>query len=762
MALRPDRIDRQQVLDIALGPMPDAVRNDNITLAYSILSQQMADLLDDHVNGNWCTFGVWGSASAGSGIRTDGLPTRLAEGIRSMAAPASVRAALIRRLVRLRSEGARHPARLLAAGNRVVFYEMAVSYLDFFEIFGERRSGPDELVEFGRFAERVPVIPPELGTLWPEVDPLHLTGGFAAYLEARRARTAKARDEWMLLANLRLAVYEQQRLQTCLVLAVAEPRIRAYAAFGRRPPPSPRTDKAMARLATRSLFAVDLGGETVPVHRDLERPRGEAFLPPTLRTIENSELRDLLEGLDRMHLDVPATWEGEGTAVDDWTDIDQRMAFVAALFRSRQQYHRVWNPPFPDADVAAIASGRRPSRLRLAPTADSGSGATANPRWSAVALDRARRRADPKADRAVAAYWQHHGDAPLHASVLAPVGELAAEGRRHEAIANFASAPLDVPPWADAGRIAAGQAFYRRFCLPLNLGLLVGSLPEAYAAAAGVEVLDRASALATDPKRRIGQTAQFVLDICLEDPEAPGSLLADDSVAAHSIRGVRLMHAGVRHALEHRDPEWDPSHGRPINQEDLLGTMLSFVVPPLDLLDRMGLPHDPRDAEDFLHLWCVAGALLGIEPPLLTDPHDAERTMTVAQARELAALIRRRQHRPSLAGQRLTAALCESLNDHTPPGLRGYPPALIRLAIGDDLADALGVPPRGLSDFVIERSLRLGSRLRRDRWFRWLVPVVLERLGEVWYHVYAIGDYAANPPFRFNPPTAGRRAALAG
>jgi hypothetical protein len=66
------------------------------------------------------------------------------------------------------------------------------------------------------------------------------------------------------------------------------------------------------------------------------------------------------------------------------------------------------------------------------------------------------------------------------------------------------------------------------------------SLPKCYAFRKGVQVLHLTARLQSDPIRRIGETAQLILDVM-----APGGLAAE----GHGVRDtqkVRLMHAAVR------------------------------------------------------------------------------------------------------------------------------------------------------------------------------------------------------------------------
>lgn len=60
-----------------------------------------------------------------------------------------------------------------------------------------------------------------------------------------------------------------------------------------------------------------------------------------------------------------------------------------------------------------------------------------------------------------------------------------------------------------------------------------------------------------------------------------------------------------------RQDDWEPKWGLPVNQEDLVGTLLSFSVAIPRGLACLGvnLPTEDRDA--FFHIWRVIGHILG-------------------------------------------------------------------------------------------------------------------------------------------------------
>ena len=179
-----------------------------------------------------------------------------------------------------------------------------------------------------------------------------------------------------------------------------------------------------------------------------------------------------------------------------------------------------------------------------------------------------------------------------------------------------------LPEWADRGRLSRGSAFFAEWGLQLGLGLFLSSLPLAYAAHDGVQVLALTAQLETDAKRRILESAQFVLDVT-----APGAL-EPGRPGYETARLVRLMHAGVRHLIRTDPrvvrtsdasvwPRWDETWGEPINQEHLLGALISYSSSLLHVLDRLRIDYDDTAASDYCHLWNVVGWLLGIAPDLL-------------------------------------------------------------------------------------------------------------------------------------------------
>jgi hypothetical protein len=284
-------------------------------------------------------------------------------------------------------------------------------------------------------------------------------------------------------------------------------------------------------------------------------------------------------------------------------------------------------------------------------------------------------------------------------------------------------------------------------------------LPSSYAAAKGVQVLDRTSQLElkTDRKRRITETGLFLVDACYVGG------LGENGAGLRSIQKVRLMHAAVRELIKDRAQQrpdvWNyEEDGEPINQEDLAGTRLAFAGAVVDSVPRLGIRLPTEALNDYLHLWNVIGHMLGIDDRLLV--HDVD------DAIALADKIRRRQFAESCAGKRMTAALLELLYEIAPGQYvdRQFFPALIRHLITDGIADMIAVPPSSfvddlglftrLVDWLLVHVLRRPDRLPRQaqELSRELLRAMLKMQRGGDRPLFAVPDHLAR---KWDLPTAG-------
>ncbi|HEY1652420.1 MAG TPA: oxygenase MpaB family protein [Acidimicrobiales bacterium] len=319
------------------------------------------------------------------------------------------------------------------------------------------------------------------------------------------------------------------------------------------------------------------------------------------------------------------------------------------------------------------------------------------PDWSDDFLDSLRGHGDPPADAVVSELFRGTGDATSAFRTLVVQQHEVADSD----LASFLDGDVDRPDWLDPDRVAAGQECFAGWGSHVFTALYAAALPSAYACWRGVQVLGLTARLETDAKRRLNETAQFHLDIM-----EPGGLEHGKS-GFSDVRHVRLMHAAVRWLVEN-DPRvhWDPEWGTPINQEDLLETLLTFTEIVFEVFDRTGVKYSQKEADDYLHTWSYVGYLLGIRPDLLP--------LTRAQTSVLMPIVRRRQFGASDPGHALTTALLAQGSRLSPPGLRGLPAATVRYYVGDHTADLIGVPPADWTRYLfapmadLSRTLSVG------------------------------------------------------
>jgi hypothetical protein len=328
--------------------------------------------------------------------------------------------------------------------------------------------------------------------------------------------------------------------------------------------------------------------------------------------------------------------------------------------------------------------------------------------WNTDYLDAQREIGDEPADRVIAAVVRNHA--------IAKVDEMFRSLVRNDGIVPehmppevhaFLDETAALPEWAEPDLIARGENFFDLHWPLIVTFLFCGSLPNAYAAHRGAQVLFLTARLKTQVERRIFETAQFVLDVMAEGGIGP---------AGHGVRTaqkVRLMHASIRQFILH-DPiwqeQWDPEWGVPINQEDLAGTLMTFSIQILDGFKRFRIPVSAEEAEAYLHVWKVIGHVMGVREELI--PAD------VADGYELAYAILDHQKGSSTAGIELTAALLAFMEGKIPVRiLRGLPAAMMRRCIDADVADMLAIPRANWTRALValvDWFLRIGVALVPD------------------------------------------------
>lgn len=373
----------------AIGADTDPVlRNLRITLAYHALAGAMGALTGPAAN--WCAFATWASKQAGQTIRGEDLVRKVEDEL----AGAEVLGRVVSRIGEvLRSAGRSvNRSRIVAAVREVFSPAQAIERSSEAVARGNKKVFDEIGREFARFlallhagaadqAERLAGLC-GASRAGPPPDGQDLLGAaFAGYHRALSTADAKARAELMLLANLRIGLHEQTRLQPEIVEAlnapVADPselkarlldrlvpgggrllslRSRLAGRLGWRSPLDEACQaladrlRALARaVVTEHLMALELPEGRLRLGADL--PGGA---PEHLRSPANEDLLALLRKVDP----TPDSTRGSGAA--DWADLGERMHFIADLFRTRQEQASLLDAPFTPGQCQAIAQGRLP------------------------------------------------------------------------------------------------------------------------------------------------------------------------------------------------------------------------------------------------------------------------------------------------------------------------------------------------------------------------------------------------------------------
>ncbi len=372
-------------------------------------------------------------------------------------------------------------------------------------------------------------------------------------------------------------------------------------------------------------------------------------------------------------------------------------------------------------------------------------------RWTEEELHAARYRADPDADQLVNQVLEVHGDVVSRGRAaynhLLELADKVAESPEilllqssnvmkqlqwyPESLVSYFE-PIPAPDWVDAAKLERASELWSENILAVIVVLYAASLPACYLIRRGIPALYESSKL-KNPRyisQRIYETGLF-----LEDVLSPGGLqlmsdienlsLEEVREGAHlnpssqrylsgkgylSAKKVRFLHASMRLMLtqpperseDHRHQAlqpWDEAaNGKPVNQEDLAYTLLTFGYLIPQGLAKWGCRWTPNDKEAFWHLWRVVGFVMGIEAALL--PHSS------AEAEQLYLMIRKQEAGASTQGQTLTASLIQFYEAYLPPGLANMiPPKLIQHQLGTPY-DAMVLPPEKLQE-----TRRFGTRL---------------------------------------------------
>jgi hypothetical protein len=332
-------------IDEAIDGRDPVLSNLRITLVHQQLSLALRRLIGQNSGANFHTWAVWGSKTAGRTIRREDLPVPMrlvmpaavlggagaAAGMRARRGSGRARghatalaggACLGAEAGHVVGRLADRAAQSIFGGNATVLDDIGRQSARFLSA-----AGSDEA--FAAFEAQLRPGPSEAG------GQDLLRGAYRHYRDAARAADADHRDELMLCANLLAILHEHRRLEPYIDASLPKP---------------------LRRLVTARLLGFSIGHESMRVSRNVVPGHGVVF-PATLATIEDRDLATLLDGpggLDR----TPDSLDD--SAAHDWTNLSDRMNFICDLFRTRQLDPELFEPPYADAQRAAIEAGQVP------------------------------------------------------------------------------------------------------------------------------------------------------------------------------------------------------------------------------------------------------------------------------------------------------------------------------------------------------------------------------------------------------------------
>lgn len=318
--------------------------------------------------------------------------------------------------------------------------------------------------------------------------------------------------------------------------------------------------------------------------------------------------------------------------------------------------------------------------------------------WPAARFDAMRAEGDLLADAAIAVIMAD----PQSALAVEVRAALAGDGATPPSAENFrrylsAGHPaaeqmhsLFLPDWIDQAALDRAEIFMARHGARYAFVLLFLSLPILYGwATGGAQTLTMTGQLADKFGRRVSETLRFVVSVIRE-----GGLGPEGDGVGTTLK-IRMMHATIRYYARRAvcptgDDYWLKAWGEPINQEQLVATMLTFAPLAVDGMRKLGIRITDQEDRDLLEMWRVVGWILGLRPENMPR--------TPEEGRLVWARCVERNFGATGAGKLLASRHIDfiaSLGGDTyfSTAFRDIDAALMRYLMGSDIAGGmLGVP----------------------------------------------------------------------
>ncbi len=269
-------------------------------------------------------------------------------------------------------------------------------------------------------------------------------------------------------------------------------------------------------------------------------------------------------------------------------------------------------------------------------------------------------------------------------------------------------AATPVPPGVDWDRVRKAQQWFDAWGVLGATSLFCASLPETYCLPGIARLLMISGQLKDHATRRIKMTGQMLFNVM-----TPGRF--DETLAGRSLRRTRLMHAALRTMLldqsraissradlpANRDANlvFSAEFGKPINQIELVYTLMTFSHIVLRSFKAFGVPMDAELEDAYVYAWNTAGRMLGIHDDLL--PANAAEAETLFERIKKGAALSTADM-PQLI-EALEASWHKYLAAHLVPFSRPLMHAMFETLLPPDTRQLLNIQlAEGAAEAVIE------------------------------------------------------------
>lgn len=376
-------------IDIISSINDTVLRNLQITQCYSLLSQTLAIRLNE--GANWCTFATWASKQAGQTIRREDMQRSIENLVKS---EPEIETGLIKLADLYLKAGAElsqvaickhilsayinkvtdRSSDAVSRGNKKVFDEIAREFCRFINTcYSDTNYNKVNIDIF--CSQLKPGTPPE--------GQEYLNKAFQAYYSALFETDRLKKLQLMFFANLCVGFHEQNRLQPEITEALnaslpdlheiksnfseqifqkhgfLQKLINFLSNLFNRTILSNKDEEALSlkikillhKVITNHLMTITLPPDIIfHLGKDLSMP-----YPENLKHLNNPELLKMLSLVD------PTTDSVTQSGATDWSNLEERMHFIAELFRCFHENKNLFDNPFTTSQTEAILNGIIPT-----------------------------------------------------------------------------------------------------------------------------------------------------------------------------------------------------------------------------------------------------------------------------------------------------------------------------------------------------------------------------------------------------------------